>query len=185
VDQLDSPAQRFAPNPQVTGKNGGHTLNLHQFALDGVTLLGRMKGARGTKARFADDLMQNLAKSDQAAAQMMKGVDTYIEKSGLDAPEEEVPELRAGYDSEVITTLDLEAASITSVIWAIGYAFSYRWVKLPVFDEFGYPVQERGVTPHPGLYFLGLQWLHTVKSTLFAGIGDDAAHVAAHIADRN
>jgi putative flavoprotein involved in K+ transport len=182
VDQLESPAQRFAPNPQVTGKNGGHTLNLHQFALDGVTLLGRMKGARGTKVLLADDLMQNLTKSDMGAARLIKRIDEYIAKAGLDAPEEEVPELRAGYESEVLTTLDLATAGVTSVIWAIGYVFDYRWVKLPIFDEFGYPVQERGVTAHPGLYFLGLQWLHTVKSGLFGGIGDDAAHVVAHIA---
>ena len=28
VDQLPSPAARFAANPQATGKNGGHTMNL-------------------------------------------------------------------------------------------------------------------------------------------------------------
>ena len=185
VDQLDSPAQRFAANPQVTGKNGGHTLNLHQFALDGVTLLGRMIGARGTKVWMADDLMQNLSKSDGAATRLMKRIDEHIAKNGLDAPEEEVPELRAGYDSEVLTTLDLDAAGITSVIWAIGYTSNYRWVKVPIFDTFGYPVQKRGVTPHPGLYFLGLQWLHTVKSALFAGVGDDAAHIVAQLAARD
>jgi putative flavoprotein involved in K+ transport len=31
VDQLPSPKARFAPNPQLTGKNGGYTLNLHQL----------------------------------------------------------------------------------------------------------------------------------------------------------
>jgi hypothetical protein len=31
------------------------------------------------------------------------------------------------------------------------------------------------------LYFLGLQWPHTIKSSLLAGGGDDAAHVAEHI----
>ena len=57
-------------------------------------------------------------------------------------------------------------------------------VELPIFDEFGYPEQTRGVTAHPGLYFLGLHWLHTIKSGLFLGIAEDAAHVAGHIAEQ-
>mgnify|MGYP006171604657 CR=1 FL=1 len=42
ADQLPSPSARFAANPQLSGKDGGHTLNLHQFARDGVKLLGRL-----------------------------------------------------------------------------------------------------------------------------------------------
>jgi putative flavoprotein involved in K+ transport len=55
-------------------------------------------------------------------------------------------------------------------------------VKLPIFDEDGYPVQKRGVTEYPGLYFIGLPFLHTSKSGLLAGVGDDAAYVASVIA---
>jgi putative flavoprotein involved in K+ transport len=53
---------------------------------------------------------------------------------------------------------------------------------LPVFDEFGRPIQQRGVTQWPGLYFLGLHWMHTFKSGLFSGFGDDAEYLAEHIA---
>ena len=35
-----------------------------------------------------------------------------------------------------------------------------------------------------GLYILGLDWLHTAKSGLFAGVGEDAAYLAAQIAER-
>ena len=55
-------------------------------------------------------------------------------------------------------------AGITSVIWATGYDFNFAWVKLPVFDEEGYPIQALGVTQYPGLYFLGLPWLTTAAS---------------------
>ena len=44
-DKLPSPKARFGANPQLSGKNGGHSLNLHQFARDGVTLLGHIAGA--------------------------------------------------------------------------------------------------------------------------------------------
>jgi len=182
VDDLESPAERFDPNPHVTGKNGGHTLNLHQFALDGVMLLGRMEGATGSHVRLVDNLMQNLRTGDKAATEMKKGIDKFIEKSGIEAPEpKDEPQLRAGYEARVITELDLEAAGVRTIIWATGYSFDYSLVKFPVFDKFGYPVQKRGVTAQPGLYFLGLHWLHTIKSGLFLGIADDAAHVAAHI----
>jgi putative flavoprotein involved in K+ transport len=186
VDELDSPAERFDPNPQVTGKDGGHTLNLHRFAMDGVTLLGRMEGVRGSRIRLADDLMDNLKAADEAAAQMKKGIDMFIEKTGVDAPEHDQPELRAGYDAEVISELDLASAGVRSIVWATGYAFDFRsLVRFPIWDAFGYPVQKRGVTNQPGLYFLGLHWMHTIKSGLFLGIAEDAAHVAEHIADRS
>ena len=77
--------------------------------------------------------------------------------------------------------MDLKAAGITSVIWATGYRFDFGLVKVPVLDEDGYPIQTRGVTRYPGLYFVGLPWLHTGKSGLVSGVGDDAAHIVADI----
>ena len=78
--------------------------------------------------------------------------------------------------------LDLAAAGVTSVIWAAGYRHDYRWVKVGVFDGTGHPTHTRGVTAVPGLYFLGLPWLHTWGSGRFHGIARDAAHVAGRIA---
>jgi putative flavoprotein involved in K+ transport len=37
------------------------------------------------------------------------------------------------------------------------------------------------VTAVPGLYFLGLPWLHTWGSGRFASVARDAAHLAHHI----
>jgi len=185
VADLPSPQARFAANPQVTGKDGGRTLSLHQLVIDGVTLLGRMQDASGAQVSLADDLTDNLAQADKFSADFKKGVDKYIAATGMQAPEEAQPELRAGYDSEVITHLDLDRAGITSVIWATGYTFDYAWVKFPVCDEGGYPVTQRGVTDHPGLYFIGLHWLHTRRSGLLSGVGDDAANVAEHIANHS
>jgi putative flavoprotein involved in K+ transport len=182
VDKLPSPKMRFAPNPRVSGKDGGRTLNLHQFARDGVILLGRIQGAHGSKITLAPDLKENLAKSDKFRADLLKRIDDYIEKAGLDVPPAALPELRDGYDAEVITELDVQSAGITSVIWATGYRFDFSLVQLPVVDADGYPVQKRGVTGFPGLYFVGLPWLHTAQSGVFSGVGDDAAHIVADIA---
>jgi putative flavoprotein involved in K+ transport len=46
VDQLPSPRAKFAGKPHISGTRGGHTLNLHQFARDGVVLLGHLQGGR-------------------------------------------------------------------------------------------------------------------------------------------
>jgi len=184
ADQLPSPRAKFAANPQFSGKDGGHTLNLHQFARDGVTLLGRLQAANGQHVRLAPDLKENLAWTDKFESDTLKSIDTFIEKNHLTAPRDSVPQLRDGYEIEEPTDLDLKAAGITSVIWAGGFGFDYGLVKLPVFDEDGYPVQRRGVTAYPGLYFLGLHWLYQFKSGLLLGVGEDAAFIASEIAAR-
>lgn len=185
VDDLDSPAERFDPNPHVSGKDGGHTLNLHQFALDGVTLLGRIQDADRSNIELAGDLKENLREADKFANQLKKGVDKWIEASGMEFPEPDRSELTAGFNSEPVTELDLESAGVKTIIWASGYDFDFSWVRFPLWDEFGYPIQERGVSEQSGLYFLGLHWLHTIKSGLFVGIADDAAYIADHIARRS
>ena len=184
IDKFPSPKVKFAGSAHGTGKDGGHTINLHQFAKDGVVLLGHIQSIQEDQILLAPDLKENLANADNGEAEIIKGIDTYIEESGLDVPEETLPELKDGYEVEVISELDLKSAGITSVIWATGFKFDFSMVKLPVFDEDGYPVQKRGVTEYPGLYFIGLPFLHNLKSGILAGVGDDAAHVASAIAAR-
>ena len=181
VDELDSPAERFGANPQISGKDGGQDLNLHQFARDGMRLLGHLEGIRGRKAILAEDLHENLSRADKMAAQFRQGVDKYVEKTGMDVPEEQVTEPADGFAQEEITELDLIDANINTIIWATGFDWDFKWIDLPVCDEYGYPIQERGITEHDGLYFVGLHYLHTLKSGLFLGVGEDAAHIAAHM----
>jgi putative flavoprotein involved in K+ transport len=182
VEKLPKPQARFAANPHVSGKGGGHTLNLHQFARDGVRLLGRLADARDGRLYFAPDLHDNLAKADKFEAELVKGIDKLIAETGLDAPPETLPALRDGFDVPVVTELDARAAGVGSVIWASGFSWDFGLVQAPLFDEFGYPIQKRGVTALPGLYFVGLPWLHKAKSGLLIGVGEDAAYIAAHIA---
>ena len=184
VDQLPSPKAKFAGSAHSTGRDGGHTINLHQFARDGVVLLGHIQSVKADRVILTPDLKENLANADKLEADIVKQVDEYIETNKLDAPIESLPDLRDGYSAGEILELELEAAGITSVIWATGYKFDFNMVKLPSFDADGYPLQQRGVTEYPGLYFIGLPYLHTFKSGLLAGVGDDAAHVASHIGSR-
>lgn len=182
ADKLPSPRARFAANPQVSGRDGGRSLNLHQFARDGVRLLGRLQAARDGRLWLAPDLHENLARADKFEADLVKLIDGYIARAGLSAPAEGLPELRDGFAQESVTELDLRAAGITSVIWAMGYAFDFNPVRLPVCDADGFPLQQRGATAYPGLFFVGLPWLHKQKSGLLLGMGEDADHIAAAIA---
>jgi putative flavoprotein involved in K+ transport len=183
-DMLPSLRARFAGNPQLSGKDGGHALNLHQFARDGVTLLGRITNAADHTITLAPDLKENLAKSDGGEANFCKMVDGYIAQKGLDAPREELPQLRDGYNTPEMLELDLKATGITTIVWAIGYSFDFSLVRLPTFDADGFPVQQHGVTNYAGLYFVGMPWLPTQKSGLLLGVGQAAEHIAKHIAVR-
>ena len=184
VDKLPSPAARFAGNPHVSGKDGGRTLNLHQFFRDGVILLGHIQNGRGNTIQLSNDLKENLAKADKFETDLVKQIDEYIEKNGLKIPPEKLPELRDGYNAEEITELDLNAAGITTIIWAMGYDFDFSLIKMPITDGFGYPIQKRGVTDYPGLFFVGLPWLYKYKSGHLLGIGEDADYIASMIAAR-
>ncbi len=181
---LPSPRARFAANPHVSGAGGGHDLNLHRFARDGITLLGHLRGAGDGRIGLAPDLHESLARVDQFETMVLDMIDGYIQRQGLDAPGERPAVLRDGFAQPILTELDVAQAGITSVIWAAGYDFDFDLVKLPVTDSDGFPHQARGVTDFPGLYFMGLPWLHMQKSGLLMGVGEDAAYVARHIRDR-
>ena len=184
ADQLPHPSARFAATPHASGKDGGRTLNMHQFAHDGVCLLGRLVDINDGNLMLAPDLAESLAFADKASDDFKFDVDEFVRRTGFDAPDA-MPDLvdivRSDAGARSPTTLNLCAAGITTVIWANGYGFDYSWVHLPVFDDWGYPAQQRGVTRFRGLYFLGMNFLHYRKSGILLGVGDDAAFIATQI----
>jgi putative flavoprotein involved in K+ transport len=74
---------------------------------------------------------------------------------------------------------DGRVLDVSNVIWCTGFGPSFSWINLPVFDESGLPIHERGVTSSvPGLYFVGLHFLYALTSDTLMGIGRDAKHIA-------
>ena len=72
------------------------------------------------------------------------------------------------------------------MIWCTGFRNDHSWLDLPVFDEDGEPMHERGVvTSEPGLYFVGLPFQYSKSSDVLPGIGRDHAYIARHIASRS
>ena len=182
VGTLPSPRAKFSGKPHISGTKGGHTINLHQFARDGVTLLGRLVGVDNGIVKLGSDLHDNLAAADHAEAEFTKAVDAYVAATAMSSPVETLPVLRGGFDQKILAELDLTASGIANVIWATGYSFDFSLVKLPVTDGDGLPIQTRGVSAYPGLFFVGLPWLHTAKSGLIYGLAEDARYIADRIA---
>jgi putative flavoprotein involved in K+ transport len=184
VDTLPSPKARLLGNPQASGRNGGHDLNLHQFARDGIRLYGRLHGARDGRVFFAPDLKENLAKTDRIETDLIAMIDQYIERNAIDAPRETLPNLQDGYAVASIDSLDLQAEHIQTVIWAMGYTADYNLIQFPVSDADGFPLQHGGASDHPGLYFVGTHWLTKRKSAILFGVSEDAEYVAGRIAKK-
>ncbi len=64
------------------------------------------------------------------------------------------------------------------IVWATGFKPDYHWIKLPIFDEYGFPKHQRGVVSQAsGLYFLGLHFQTGLTSALLGGVGKDAQFV--------
>jgi hypothetical protein len=54
------------------------------------------------------------------------------------------------------------------VVWCIGFQPDFGWLDAPAFNGRGQPGHVRGVTAVPGLYVIGLPWLHTRGSGRFS-----------------
>ena len=75
--------------------------------------------------------------------------------------------------------------NISSIIWATGFRYNFNWINLDITNELGHPVQRRGVTNYDGLYFMGLQWMHSSKSAQFVGVAEDAKFIVDDILSKN
>lgn len=175
---------RAKANHYVTGRDGGRDIDLRKFAREGMSLYGRLLDVDGTQLHFRDDLKINLDAADAVSESIKTTIDTYIAKTGIDAPRES-RYVAVWEPATHRPSLDMRAANITSVIWCMGYHADYAWIDVPIFDGRGYPSHERGVTTEPGLFFLGLPWQYTWGSGRFSGVTRDAEYLAEAIDTRH
>jgi putative flavoprotein involved in K+ transport len=168
----------------VSGARGGHTVDFRTLAASGITLVGRAVSYDNGTIRFASDLGDNLAHGDANYLSLLDEADAYIERNGLDLPEEPDAHL-LGPAPKCVTSplrqLDLAGAGVTSLVWATGFAVDYGWLNVNAFDENGKPRHQRGVSSEPGVYFLGLPWQSRRGSSFIWGVWHDAKYLADHI----
>ncbi len=167
----------------LSGANGGQTVDLRRYAADGMVLAGQLVDARAGIAAFAPDLAANLAAGDESYAAFIQAADAFAAQSSCLLPAE-TGSIRMHPEPVGIEALDLRQAGVGIVIWATGYRYDFDWIDLKVFAANGQPVHRRGVTDIPGVYFLGLQYLHKAKSSFLSGVGEDAAYLAEQIGAR-
>ncbi|MDN4054867.1 MSMEG_0569 family flavin-dependent oxidoreductase [Massilia sp. YIM B02763] len=168
-------------NHYVTGRDGGRDIDLRAFAREGMQLYGALTGIEDGRLAFAPNLQANLDAADKVYNGINAAIDKYIDERGIAAPPPSVYAPVWQPDAER-TSLDLEAEGIGAIVWCIGLRPDFGWIDAPVFDGRGHPVHLRGVSEQPGLYFLGLPWLHTWGSGRFSGVARDAHYLAQHIA---
>ncbi|MFC5067154.1 MSMEG_0569 family flavin-dependent oxidoreductase [Flaviflagellibacter deserti] len=172
---------RGKANHYLTGRDGGRDIDLRRFALEGMILHGRLLGLEDGRLVFGDDLTKNLDAADAVYNGICTMIDKHIESQGIEAPGQ--AHYRPVWQPEIgAESFDSVQAGITSIVWATGFTSDWSWVDLPVFEN-NYPKHERGITPEPGLYVVGLPWLYTWGSGRFVGVGRDAAYIADHVAD--
>jgi putative flavoprotein involved in K+ transport len=181
----DVKAAMRKPSVSLTGVGGGHDLDLWDLERDGMILLGHITGAEDSCVRIAPDLGPSLAAGEKVYASFVESIDRYVEKTALRVD----PSDARFHDGDErvrkeITTLDLAQAGIGAIVWATGFRCDFDWIRSPAIAPGCDPVHVRGVSTQPGLFFLGLRWLHTRRSNFIDGAGADAAYVRDQILRR-
>ena len=185
---LADPAMRRSPWPQVSGLGPrGHSVGLQWLAGLGATLVGRVRTMSERTIEFEDTVAAAIRAGDAGSAMLKGMIDEIIARTGAGAPPAETdPADEPCADPDALagpTEVDLATAGITSVVWCTGFDADYSWIHLPVLDSRGEPIHTEGISPVPGLAFVGLPWMRVRRSSIISGVEDDARFVADSLAE--
>jgi putative flavoprotein involved in K+ transport len=139
---------------------------------------------------FADDLPATTGAAQARMERLLRSIEAFIapgvdDQTGpLPGVDDQTGPLPAFTAPAGPAHLNLSRAGITTVIWATGYRPAYPWLRVPVLDRHGEIDHRRGVTRVPGLYVIGLRFLHRRNSSFVDGVGPDARFAAAHLTRR-
>jgi len=175
---LPGPGARLLANILATGHGGGHDIHFRTLQKLGITLAGHFVGAEGHRARFAPDLHETVAWSDERHADVIDRFRKLAAERGIAV---EMPELDP-FDESAPEEADLRGFG--AVVFTTGFRPDYAsWVEIPgTFDELGFPMHhECESAAAPGVYFVGTHFLRKRKSSLLIGVGEDAAIVGGAI----
>lgn len=172
----------------VSGYEGGKTVDFRRLAHMGITLTGVTQHWNNGVLSFAEGLAENIAEGDKAYFDVLRDADSYIERNGLNFPPEPAAWTLLADPECVINPLrelNLQAAGITTILWATGFRFDFSWLQADAFDDQGLPFHKRGISAERGIYFVGLPNLVNRASSFIYGVWHDAKYIADHIALQN
>ena len=97
---------------------------------------------------------------------------------------ERVPRTTGAHDGQP-ELQDGRILPVANVIWCTGFHPGFSWIDLPVHGE-REPRHRSGIVPEqPGLYFVGLHFLHALSSAMIHGVSRDARRIAKTIGKRS
>jgi putative flavoprotein involved in K+ transport len=77
---------------------------------------------------------------------------------------------------------DGNVLDVANVIWCTGFTSGLSWIDVPIFDDDGEPMHERGLVPRePGISFVGQHFLYAMSSAMIHGVARDAERIARAI----
>ncbi|NJM37285.1 MAG: MSMEG_0569 family flavin-dependent oxidoreductase [Akkermansiaceae bacterium] len=168
-------------NHYLTGRDGGREIDLRKFAIDGMKLYGFVEGIDAEGFSIRPDAKEKLDQADRSYLGICQRIDRYIAEHHIHAPEEN-PYIPCWEPESERTSIHFMESNISTIIWCVGFRPNFKFIEAEIYNIYGFPEHERGVTSVKGLYFIGLPWLHTWGSSRFAGIAEDAEHIVENIA---
>jgi putative flavoprotein involved in K+ transport len=181
----DIKASRNMPSLQLVGRPDRRSLDVATLRRQGIRLTGRLVAGTGFTVAMNDEVIATTVASDLKLAQLRTRIDAFVERSGLSDVVEPAEPFEPTWPAAFDATAErraLEALGSRSILWATGCRRKYPWLKVPVLDRHGEIRHQAGVTPAAGLYVLGMHLQRRRKSAFIDGVGDDARHLAEHIA---
>jgi putative flavoprotein involved in K+ transport len=188
VHEVDDPDILTMAQPQLSGMGPrGKSVSLQSLAAKGAVILGKAIHMEEDLVSLQPDAAAHIHFGDDYSQRVKGMIDEYIGKARIDAPAPEpdpddAPDEHAQYASHE-TSLNLKEKGITAIIWSTGFTGDFSYIKLPVFDDYGHPQHQEGLTDIDGLYFLGLPWMRKRKSGLIYGIEEDAEFICRRIGE--
>ncbi len=172
VDEPDIAKSRRAPSLQLVGTDEGRDLDLNALDAVGVQIVGRLVGVTDTELQFSGSLANTITSADQKMRRLLARIDRSIDHLGVVAPDDRPESTRVPPPC-----LDLELATVGTVIWATGFRPNNGWLPPHLLDRRGAVLHDGGVTREPGMYVLGLPFLRRRKSSFIEGAGLDAVEL--------
>ncbi len=173
-DEVDDLTRaRRLPSLQLVGSPERRSLDLTSLIGIGVRPVGKVMRVVGGTVQCSGGLGHLVANADLKHNRLLARIDAHVDEHGLagSLPGPDRPERTR----LPVPPTELRLDGFRTVVWATGYRPTYEWLDPRALDRRGRPRHDGGISPIPGLYFLGLPFMRRRKSNFIDGVGPDAA----------
>ena len=170
----------------VTGAGGGHDIDLRRFAVNGMTLLGRLRGVADGRLLISDNLEDSLAQGDAWFESFKVRMDDYAQqRDGRRLSIAEQKRLRrCPYGHSQLANWTSVSQELPRSSWCSGFRYDFSWIELPCSTM---PAsQSMSAASRRMRASTSCTETHLCrKLCTLAGVGNDAAFLAERIAAKS